>query len=256
MRSGRRGPLCRGRTATVHSPLAADSGRGQMVMAVLVAMAAWPSHAHGCAHAHGSDRHRRRPPDRIRLRLRRPVAVLRRTAGARDADEVGREPGGDGREDAGERPGNRQDRVREGIRQADGIDPGLGSGDEEGNGCARGRALAAQSEGGRDDAAGAERQRNPDRRGPEHRLHLAGAEEPGEQALGDEDGKRPGEQKAERAGRRTPPSGSPRFRAGPGAERRSCRALAESIDRKPISRDETRSNCDARLFADTRPFSG
>ena len=77
------------------------------------------------------------------------------------------------------------------------FDPGLRGGDEEGNGCAAGRALTAQSKRGRDYAAGAKRQRNPDHRGPEHRLYLAGAEEPGEKALGDEDGKRPGDQEAE-----------------------------------------------------------
>ena len=57
----------------------------------------------------------------IRWRLGRPVAVLHPRAS--DADEIGREPGGKGRDDAGERSDNGQDRVREGICQADGVRP-------------------------------------------------------------------------------------------------------------------------------------
>ncbi len=147
-------------------------------------------HADGCAHARGSD-------PRPSLTVVGPAAVLGLPVGARDAHEIRCQTGGDGGEDAGERPDNRQDRVSEGIGQADEVDPGLGGGHEESNGCTRGGALTAQPEGGRDDATGTERQWNSDRRSPEHRFHLAGSKKSGEQALGDEDGEDPGQQKAE-----------------------------------------------------------
>src|SRR5690242_7809068 len=51
----------------------------------------------------------------VRWCLRKFVAVRRHLAQTLRAEEVGREPGGNGGENAGERPGNGQDRVREGV---------------------------------------------------------------------------------------------------------------------------------------------
>ena len=94
------------------------------------------------------------------------------------AEEVGREPGADRRDHRRQRPEDGDDRVHQRVAEADRIDPGLGRRDQEGDGRPLGCPLAPEPERGRQHAAGAERQRHAQRRRPEHRSDLAGAEEP------------------------------------------------------------------------------
>ena len=132
-------------------------------------------------------------------------------AGARGAEQICGEAGGNRRCNPGDGAEHGHERVGQRVGQADTVDPGFRRRDQERHGGARRRPFLAQPKRCWQDAAGAQGQWRAEDRPPEHRLDLSGPDEPGEQPARHQDRKHPGEQEAEEEEDRSVFQDSPGF---------------------------------------------
>ena len=161
-------------------------------------------------------RRRRRPGDVIvgvrmddvrtmrtrRLRIdpggRKMRAIFRAVRIFSRTEQIGEKTGCNRGHHRRDRTEHGDDRIHQRVGQADRIGAGFRRGDEECHGCPGRGALPPQAQRGRHDTARAQRQRRADRRGPQHRLHLADAEQFREQLFRNAYGQHAGDEKSEK----------------------------------------------------------
>jgi hypothetical protein len=116
----------------------------------------------------------------------------------RHSEQVGQDAGDNRGQYSGDGTKHRHQRIGKRVGQADAVDPGLRCRDEEGHRRSRRSPFSAQADRRRQHAAGAQWQRRAKHRSPQHRLELAGTNEPSQQPARYEHCEHAGHQKADK----------------------------------------------------------